>query len=159
MLLDLPMLNTVSDLKMAKPAKGIFTPKNPEKYRGPSEITYRSGWELQFMTYLDDHPFVLLWQSEGLSIRYKNPLTKRWASYIPDFLVVYMDKNNNKHVEVIEIKPAKETPMYENRVSYKTRLVQQINAAKWLAAMQYCNKMGFKFRIMTERELFGHKGN
>ena len=32
--------------------KGFFKPKNPQKYNGnPTNIIYRSGWELKFMMY------------------------------------------------------------------------------------------------------------
>jgi hypothetical protein len=112
------------------------------------------------MSFLDSHPSVLAWASESISIPYQNPLIqdrKRWSSYIPDFLVVYVDKNNKKHAELIEIKPAKESPLYEGRVSQRTRLTQAVNAAKWMAAAKYCAKRGWTFRVMTEAELFGAK--
>jgi hypothetical protein len=45
--------------------KGFFKPKNPKKYRGdPTNIIYRSGWELKLMLYLDDHKEVVSWGSE-----------------------------------------------------------------------------------------------
>ena len=34
--------------------KGFFKPKNPQKYNGdPTNIIYRSRWELKFMMYLE----------------------------------------------------------------------------------------------------------
>lgn len=138
-----------------KTMKGSFVPQNPSKYIGStSNIMYRSSWELSMMLFLDKHPNVVGWSSEGLSIPYKNPLTGRWTMYIPDFLVVFVDKDGNQRCEVIEIKPLKETPTFEGRVSQQTRLVQAINAAKWQAAAIYCVKRGWNFRVATEQQLF-----
>ncbi len=40
--------------------QGYFKPKNPQKYKGdPTNIIYRSGWELKFMLYVDSHPEIL----------------------------------------------------------------------------------------------------
>lgn len=111
------------------------------------------------MNVFDKHPSILGWSSESISIPYQNPLTGKWSMYIPDFLVIYMDKSGKKHCEMIEIKPLKETPGYsEKRVNTKTQLVQVINQAKWMAAQVYCKKRGWSFRVMTERDLFGPTG-
>ena len=78
--------------------------------------------------------------------------------YVPDFLIVYMDKNDQKHVEIVEIKPASEVPGYKaKRLSEATKLAQAINAAKWHAAAIYCAKRGWKFRVATEDDLFKFK--
>ena len=54
---------------MAKYNKGKFKPKNPLKYKGnPTEIFYRSSWELKLMLYLDDHKDVVSWCSEEVII-------------------------------------------------------------------------------------------
>src|SRR5689334_18426533 len=139
-----------------KTAKGVFIPKNPQKYVGGNgkNITYRSSWELSFMRKLDEHPNVLGWASESVAIPYVNPLTGQKRSYVPDFLVVYADRDGVKRAEMIEIKPLKESPLYEGRVSRETKLVQAINAAKWHAASIYCKKNGLTFRIATEADLF-----
>ena len=55
--------------------KGFFKPKNPQKYRGdPTNIIYRSGWELKLMLYLDEHKDVVNWGSEELIIPYRSPI-------------------------------------------------------------------------------------
>lgn len=144
-----------------KTASGIFTPKNPEKYIGANgkNIQYRSSWELQVFNFLDTTKSILGWASEAVSVPYVNPLTGKTASYIPDLLVVYQDRSGNKKADMIEIKPAKESPLYEGRVSYQTKLVQAINAAKWMVAAAYCKKRGLNFRVMTENDMFGHRRN
>jgi hypothetical protein len=139
-------------------AKGEFVCKNPQKYMGKFPIIYRSSWEMTLMRVFDDHPNILGWSSESVSIPYQNPLTGRWSMYIPDFLVVYVDKDGKQHCEMIEVKPLKETPGYrEKRTSQRTKLVQAINQAKWAAAMAYCHKRGWGFRVATEKDLFAYK--
>lgn len=144
---------------MRKTDKGIFTPKNPQKYMGdPTRIQYRSSWELTTFMFLDNHPSCIGWLSEGLSIPYRNPLTGRWTMYVPDILAVYVDKNGKQHCDLIEIKPLKETPGYKaKRLDEHTKLTQAINAAKWQAATQYAAKRGWTFRVLTEEDLFKFK--
>lgn len=142
----------------AKYSKGEFTPKNPGKYVGQYPIVYRSSWEFTIMRVFDEHPYVLNWASEPISIPYQNPLTGRWTVYIPDFLVVYADRNGAQHCEMIEVKPLKERPDYQRRqgerLSARTKLAQALNAAKWSAAAKWCAKNGVHFRVASEDELF-----
>lgn len=144
---------------MAKrPAKVHFEPTNPQKYLSPVRpIIARSGWEVQAMMFFDRHPNVVGWASEPVSISYYNPLAQTQSFYKPDFLIVYEDKNGRRRKEIIEIKPAKEHPLFEGKVSEQTKLVQVINAAKWDAAAKWCAKRGITFRVMTEQEMFGAK--
>ena len=68
--------------------KGFFRPKNPSKYKGdPTNIIYRSRWELKFMVYLDSHPDVLSWGSEEVIIPYRSPIDNKVHRYFPDFVV------------------------------------------------------------------------
>lgn len=151
-----------------KTAKDFFIPKNPDKYIGKHPIMYRSSWELTMMMWLDKHPFVLQWASESNNIQYKNPLTNRWSIYIPDFVIIYADGsgNGNTHCEMVEVKPKKECPGHQPvskrtgrnlKVSQETRMAQAVNQAKWEAALQYCQKMGWKFRVITEESLYNYK--
>lgn len=144
---------------MRKTHKGVFVPKNPEKYMGTKEITFRSSWELAACRYFDTQPYVIAWSSESVSIPYKNPLKpqgRQQSMYIPDFLIVYQDMKGRKHVEMIEIKPFKEVPGVGagGKRSRMDQLSQTVNAAKWIAAKIYCAKRGIHFRIITEKDLF-----
>lgn len=142
-------------------SKGEYIPKNPQKIIGKTPIIYRSSWEISLMKVLDENPAVLHWSSESISIPYKNPLTGEWSLYLPDFFAIYVDKRGNKHAEIIEVKPSKEDPWSskeQRRMTNRTKLVQAINAAKWMAAMAYCKKRGWTFRVMTEHNLFGVPG-
>lgn len=133
--------------------QGVYRPKNPGKYVGTLPITYRSAWELTFMNLCDQHPYIQQWASESIKIPYQNPLTGKWHQYIPDFLIIYVDKAGKKHGDIIEIKPMSQT-MAEHAKSKKDKQALVINHAKWQAAIQYCKKQGLNFRVMTERQLY-----
>ena len=94
---------------MPKFQNGKFTPSNPDKYLGKRVPHYRSGWELAVFRMCDNHPAVLGWGSETHRIPYKNPLTGKKSTYVPDLLLVYKDKNGKNHAEMVEIKPASQT--------------------------------------------------
>jgi hypothetical protein len=136
-----------------KYAKGLFTPKHPEKYVGKGSILYRSSWELAFFTFCDNHPSVLQWASECIRIPYRNPLSGKNTTYVPDLFIVYQDSKGQNHVELIEIKPSKETTM-EAAKSRRDKLSVALNQAKWGAAYQWAASKGMKFRVVTEKDLF-----
>jgi hypothetical protein len=137
-------------------ARGKYTPINPEKYVGKKLPTYRSGWELTFCQFCDNHPGVLQWASESINIPYKNPLTGRNTIYVPDFLIVYQDKNGKNRAELIEIKPGSQTTM-ENARSIRDKAAVAVNRAKWAAATIWAKQNGIVFRVVTENELY-HQG-
>jgi len=140
---------------MSKYAQGKFVPKHPEKYIGKSTPTYRSSWEFVFMQFADNNPAIIQWASEGLKIPYRNPVTGKQSVYVPDFLVVYLDKNMKQHTEVIEIKPLKETTM-ETARSPRDKLMVAINMAKWAAAQQFCRAHNMFFRVVNETQIFSN---
>jgi hypothetical protein len=129
--------------------------KNPEKYAGDiKKMTFRSSWEVIFASALDTSPAVSKWVSEPktLNIRYRNPFTQQSSVYWPDFLVQYVDGS----IELIEIKPAKEALGMKAKNTYdKLSLIR--NACKWAAAAEFAKKIGARFRVVTEAELFGRK--
>ena len=139
---------------MAKFAQGVYTPKNPEKYVGKGTIRYRSGWELTFMMFCDNNKSVTQWASESIKVPYRHPLTGKQTIYVPDFLIVYVDKSGRQIAEMIEIKPKKQTLIESKRASAQLRATVAINHAKWAAAQAYCKRMGIAFRVITEDDLF-----
>ena len=141
---------------MSKYAQGKYEIKNPEKYMGKRRPTYRSSWEFAFMNFCDNNPAVIQWTSEGLQIPYRNPVSGKNTIYVPDFLIVYLDKNKQRHTELIEIKPTTETTM-ESARSYRDKLMVAINMAKWAAADAWCRTKGIRFRVVTEMDIF-HQG-
>ena len=142
---------------MSKYSQGNFIPKNPAKLVGNATPVYRSSWELAMMTFLDSHPSVIQWASESIKIPYVNPLTGKRSQYVPDFLVLYKDKNGKQHAELVEVKPKKEA-MLENAKSKRDKAFLMVNQAKWQAALLWCKKSGVVFRLITEDELFVQKG-
>lgn len=139
---------------MAKWAQGIYTVKNREKYVGKHEPKYRSGWELTFMTFCDNNKNVIYWASEAISIPYRHPLTGKTVNYIPDFFVLYENKYGQRVAEIVEIKPKKQSLIESAKASMKDRAIVAINHAKWAAANAYCKRSGYKFRVVTEDDLF-----
>ena len=139
---------------MAKFAQGKYVIKNPEKYAGNRTPMYRSSWEWAFMQFFDNHPGVIQWASEAIKVPYKNPLTGKNTIYVPDFLVVYQDKNGTKRAEVIEVKPKKETTMEQAGRSRQAQAKVVLNSAKWEAANRYCRQNNLVFRIVTEDDIF-----
>jgi hypothetical protein len=138
-------------------AQGAFQIKNPDKYIGKGTPRYRSGWEFAFMQFCDTNPAILQWASESINIPYRNPFTGKNTIYVPDFLMIYVDKNGNKHAEVIEVKPSTETTL-ESARSTRDRAYVALNMAKWQAAGAWCRQNGMKFRVVTEKEMF-HQGS
>ncbi len=139
---------------MANFANGVFQPKNQHKYIGKHKPRYRSGWELTFMMFCDNHESVIQWASEAIQIPYRNPLTGKQTVYIPDFFVMYQDKFGNQKAEVVEIKPKKQSLIESRVASAKQKATVALNHAKWAAATAYCKTAGLTFRVITEDDLF-----
>lgn len=138
---------------MPKYVKTEYKPTNPEKYVGTYPIVARSSWELSFMRMADRHPHILQWASESIKIPYFNPLKRKHSIYIPDFLIVYMDKNGKKHAELIEVKPSSQSRLQEAK-SKSDKYALAVNSYKWKAAQHFCESRGLRFRVVTEKELF-----
>jgi hypothetical protein len=139
-------------------ARGKFNMTQPEKYVGTKMPTYRSSWEFQFMRFCDTNISIQKWASEAIQIPYRDPLTGRQTVYVPDFFIQYVDKNNQMHVELIEVKPASQT-ILERVGKNKYNQAQYVkNQAKWAAANIWCKQQGIKFRILNENDMF-HQGN
>jgi len=135
-----------------------FVPKNPEKYVGTLPIISRSSWEIYFMDKLDTNPNVIRWASESLMINYTSPIDGKRHRYYPDFVVEYKNGSGGTTKSVIEIKPLKEclpgTAKKPKSKAYQD-MVYLKNQAKWEATKVLCEENGFKFEVLTEKELFG----
>jgi len=102
-----------------------------------ASCSYRSGWELGFMMYLDDSPDVISYEYESLKIPYvANVRFGRTRNYIPDFVVSYV--NGMKYI--IEIKPSR-------------RVAQATVQKKLAAAQSWAQAHGFVLAVLTEIEL------
>ena len=138
--------------------KGTFSPKNPSKYNGNSKnIIYRSNWELRVMKYFDDHPNVIWWASEELTIPYVSPIDNKTHRYFPDFIVKMRLKDGKVTTYILEVKPLAQTKMPVQKRKTK-RFIQEaatyaINQEKWRAADLFCREHGWQFKVITEKEL------
>ena len=139
--------------------KGVFKPKNPQKYKGdPTNIIYRSLWELKFMRYLDERPEIVNWGSEEIVVPYVSPIDGKIHRYFTDFIVTKINKHGLKETAIIEIKPSNQTtpPKKQDKITkkYLTEVkTWGINEAKWKAATEFCKYRGWSFHIFTEKEL------
>ena len=139
--------------------KGKFRPNNPSKYLGdPTNIVYRSSWELKFCKWLDENPNVVQWASEEFSIPYRSPIDNRVHRYFPDFLVKKKSPDGKIECVVVEIKPKGQTKAPKVQSKPTRRYLQEvmtygINTAKWKYAQEYCDDRGWKFMVLTEDHL------
>jgi hypothetical protein len=142
--------------------KGRYRPQNPNKYKGDiDKIVYRSSWERTFMVWADTDEDILAWSSEETKIQYFDPVKKCGRIYVVDFKILTRKPDGGYQVILIEIKPEKQTkkPRDSRNKAEKTLLLEQAtyqtNVAKWRAAIKFCDDRGWKFKILTEVDLFG----
>lgn len=139
--------------------KGKFRPSNYKKYKGdPTNIIYRSLWELRFMKWCDTNENILEWANEEFWIPYRSPLDNRVHRYFPDFYVKVKENNGTIKKYVIEVKPMRQVlePKIQKRKTQK--YIAEVkeyakNQAKWEAAKEYCKDRMMEFKIITEKEL------
>ena len=147
--------------KNEKFKQGVYKPIN-ESYSGSSNPIYRSSWELKFFRWCDLNPNVVKWYSENVAIPYRIGGTGKPRRYIVDN-VVHLKNGNTVTKYLVEIKPYAQTipPKPHGNKKQSTIIYEQYtyakNKSKWLAAEQWCRKKGYKFLILTERELFNKR--
>lgn len=148
---------------MAGYNQGIFKPRNPKKYKGdPTNIVFRSSWELKFLIWLDGAPEVVSYSSEEMIVPYVCPTDGRWHRYFPDMVFTAKQADGSLKTFMVEIKPAAQTkpPTVQKKVTKK--YINEVftwgkNQAKWEAAKKYCDKKKWEFKILTEFDLYGQK--
>ena len=139
--------------------KTKYNPKNKSKYIGNYEnIICRSLWERRVCKYLDENVNILRWGSEEIHIPYYSPVDKKVHRYYPDFIVEKRTKDNNVETLVIEVKPEKQTKPPKKRSNKKAYLREcityEVNTSKWKAAKKFCEDQGWKFIVITEKNIF-----
>lgn len=138
---------------------GRFSPKNPKKYAGdPTNIIWRSTWELRVMKYLDENPNVIEWKSEEIAIPYISPVDNRRHRYFPDFIVKVKRTDGSIHTMMLEVKPEAQTKEPKVQKKKTKKYITEVvtwgqNQAKWAAAREFCLDRGWEFKLITEREL------
>ena len=136
-----------------------YSPKFFSKYKGdPTNIVYRSLWELKFMKYCDSNRNVLKWGSEILALPYRSPIDNRVHRYFPDFYIKVRESNGKIREYIIEIKPKKQCmepkPQKRKTKGHIYEVYEYAkNQAKWKVAKEFCIDRGMEFKIITEDEL------
>jgi len=124
--------------------KGRYKVKNPAKYKGdPTKVIYRSSLELKFMNFLDTHSDVLEWNSEEVVVPYRCVTDNKLHRYFVDFWFKKKTPDGKIESILVEIKPLAQTQV----------MTWGKNQSKWKAAEEYCKDRGWKFQIITEKEL------
>ena len=145
---------------MGKFMNGEYRVINRSKYKGDlNNVIYRSSWEMSYMFKLDTDVNVIEWSSEELIIPYRdvNGVVRR---YFTDFKVK-RKVGDQIITEIIEIKPYKETipPVLSEGAKTKTKIRQiltwDVNSRKWEAARKFCDRKGWIFKIVTEKDMPG----
>lgn len=144
--------------------QGLYSLVNVSKYVGnPTDIKYRSSWELAFCRYLDLNERVLKWACEQPIITYSD-LRGQVHRYYPDFMYTLMkndDPNDFKKV-IVEIKPSTELFPPKRPLNETAKALQNYeyavrthikNKLKFSAACDYAEKHGMEFVIITEDRL------
>jgi hypothetical protein len=109
------------------------------------------------MQYLDTNASVVEWSSEEIIIPYISPVDNKWHRYFPDFFV-----RTKTGAMIVEVKPrAQSVPPTPKKRLTKKHLTEVmtfgVNQAKWKAAEEYCLDRGWKFKVLTEDEIFGKR--
>jgi hypothetical protein len=139
--------------------KGKFKPSFPEKYDGdPTNIVYRSLWELKFLRYCDLNDNILEYSSEEIVIPYMDRSTNRVRRYFPDAYIKVKQPDGIIKKYLIEIKPSKQTipppkPKRQTRRYIAEAMEFVKNQSKWEAAREYCKDRMMEFKILTEHDL------
>lgn len=141
--------------------QGIYEIVNWEKYVGTKSPRYLSSYEYHFFRFLDRHPNIIKWASETVVVKYYNPVKERNARYIVDVYIKYRDKDGSIKEELVEVKPLahlqkpKKTKN-KKKTTFDSEMQTYIqNISKWSAAKKYATERGWKFRIITEKNIFG----
>lgn len=138
--------------------KGVYKPKNPQKYVGDAtNIVYRSLWERKFMVFCDNNPSVVKWCSEEIAVPYLSPVDGKYHRYFVDFLVEFNTVKGNQ-IYLIEIKPKRQCKEPQKgkkatRSYLKEMQTWKINNSKWTHAKNFAEKHNWHFKILTEEDL------
>lgn len=110
--------------------------------------------------FCDGNPNVLKWGGEVSVVEYFDPTKNTVRRYYVDLYIKYRNKAGQIIEEIVEVKPFAQTqPPKASRGKKRTTVVQELttyqtNIAKWSAAAQYAKERGWRFRIITEHDIF-----
>ena len=153
--------------------QNTFIPKNPNKcmnlnMKSGKMPYYRSSWELKMFNWCDENVNVIRWGSEILEIPYIYDIDKikgihKTRRYYPDIYCDIKNKQGIINTYVIEIKPNKQKNKPIAPKNKTKKAVQNYNYAmceyvknqnKWKYARSFCEGKMWKFRLLTEKNIF-----
>ena len=110
------------------------------------------------MKWCDLNESILEWGSETTIIPYKSPVDNKIHRYFVDFYIKVRNKDGIVKKYLVEIKPEKFTKPPDIPKKQTKRFIQEvfnygINQAKWKNADQFCQDRGWKFLVLTEKDL------
>lgn len=152
------------------------------KMNSQGGLFYRSSWEKKIMIWLDNNTKVSKWGAECIKIPYNSiemledgvtgtrELGTKERCYYPDFYYELIKEDGSTKKVVAEIKPKKEFELACQFLSEDFKVKDNLsikglknleydfknaqkNAAKWTTMIEWCNKKGFEFIIITEDHL------
>ncbi len=141
--------------------RGRYKVVNKAKYAGDhTKVTYRSGLERTLMRYLDLHSDVITWSSEEVIVPYRSPVDNRIHRYFVDMFARIKQADGSFVDLLIEVKPRSQCQPPVKKLKKTRRYISEamtwsVNAAKWAAAKQYAEARGWRFVVMTEKEIQG----
>ena len=115
------------------------------------------------MQYCDLTESVAAWASEEVVVPYISPIDGKVHRYFVDFWIKTISPEGIEECLLIEIKPKKRTvkPEIQNKKMTQGRLNEirewMVNTSKWEAAEKFCESRGWKFKVLTEQDIFGTK--
>lgn len=110
------------------------------------------------MNFLDLHESIIGWSSEEIIVPYHDPSQlNRPRRYFPDFFVEKRAKDGTVNKIMVEVKPYSQTKPPHAKRQTKHAIDEAAayvrNQAKWDAAKKYCAERGWKFQILTEKQI------
>jgi hypothetical protein len=153
--------------------QGLFIPKNKEKLikaNSKGGVYYRSSLEHKMMIYLDNNENIKFWSSEYIKIPYEKTEyvneKETWETtkhtYYPDFYYELVRSDGSIAKVVAEVKHSSETkepkiphnPTAKQLKNFEYALkMWNKNLSKWKYMIEWCERKGFEFIIITEERL------
>lgn len=157
----------------SKYKQGLYTPKNKNKLikaNSQGGVYYRSGLEHKMMIYLDSNDNIISWGAEHLRIPYektewnsnKQGLETTSHGYYPDFYYELLRSDGSVSKVVAEVKSSNETSEPKLPITPTAKQLKNFeyalkmwnkNLSKWKYMIEYCQRKGFEFIIITEKNL------
>ena len=156
------MIKNLKPNKKSTFKQGYYPIKEAKKYAGTTKVIYRSSWERKFCDWCETNSNVKSWKSESVEIKYFDSNDKKEHRYYPDFLIQLQDDT----IILIEVKPESQIrePKKPKRMTAKAKRnylnafeTYRKNMLKFNAAVKYCAKRGWVFKIITESFFKKHK--